>query len=418
MLIHRIMRAPEKRIFYTDIGNIPPNEVDTYMQKQKDMMKKVPYMDEVTGEYNLRFNLMNMVEDYFIAVRGGDSGTKIDTLGGMDWTGTEDIEYLRNKMMAAFKIPKAFLGYEEGISGKATLASEDVRFARTIQRVQKVLESELTKIAIVHLYAQGYRDESLVDFELELTNPSTIFEKEKLEIWSDKVDVAMSMMEAKLFSKDWIYKNVFNMSEDDAKTVRDEVVEDVKQNYRFASIEEEGNDPAKPFKKIGIGKVKGGGGDMPGGGGGLGGGPDMGDDGKEGGEDLGNLPVGGLEDEEGGGAGGIKEMKKPERDQTGEHKASDDGQFGPDPLGDKEIHEKPNKNSEGKPKSAIRHNFASGSPLAMREIKKSPKPDSALMSSLSKFDASSRIDIKKELLAEAHTIGSKKSMLDESNILE
>jgi hypothetical protein len=111
-------------------------------------------------------------------------------------------------------------------------------------------------------------------------------------------------------------------------------------------------------------------------------------------------------------------MKKPERDQTGEHKASDDGQFGPDPLGDKEIHEKPNKNSEGKPKSAIRHNFASGSPLAMREIKKSPKPDSALMSSLSKFDASSRIDIKKELLAEAHTIGSKKSMLDESNILE
>ena len=190
MLIHRIMRAPEKRIFYTDIGNIPPNEVDNFMEKMMSEMKKVPYMDEQSGEYNLRFNLQNMVEDYYIPVRGGDSGTKIDTLGGMEWTGTEDIEYLRNKLMAALKIPKAFLGYEEGISGKATLASEDVRFARTIQRLQRIIASELSKIAIVHLYAQGYRDESLVDFEIELTNPSTIFEKEKVEIWSDKESVS------------------------------------------------------------------------------------------------------------------------------------------------------------------------------------------------------------------------------------
>jgi hypothetical protein len=416
MLIHRIMRAPEKRIFYTDIGNIPPNEVDAFMQKQKDMMKKVPYMDEVTGEYNLRFNLMNMVEDYFIAVRGGDSGTKIDTLGGMDWTGTEDIEYLKNKMMAALKIPKAFLGYEEGISGKATLASEDVRFARTIQRVQRILTSELTKIAIVHLYAQGYRDDSLVDFELELTNPSTIFEKEKLEIWGEKVDVAMSMMEAKLFSKDWIYKNIFNMSEDDAKAVKDEVIEDVKQNYRFASIEEEGNDPAKPFKKIGMGKVKGG--DGPGGGGG---GPDIGDLGDEGGpegEDLGNAPdVGGGPDDLGGDEGGIKEVKAPERDQTGEHDASSHP-FGEDPLGANLLNPETKKNSEGKKKSVIRHNFAGGSPLSMKESKRSPKPDRALMHSLSKFNSATRNDIKQELLAENQTSGSKKSLLDESNILE
>ena len=430
MLIHRIMRAPEKRIFYTDIGNIPPNEVDTFMQKQKDMMKKVPYMDEVTGEYNLRFNLMNMVEDYFIAVRGGDSGTKIDTLGGMDWTGTEDIEYLKNKLMAALKIPKAFLGYEEGLSGKATLASEDVRFARTIQRIQRIITSELTKIAIVHLYAQGYRDESLVDFELELTNPSTIFEKEKIEIWSDKVSVAMDMMEAKLFSKAWIYKNIFNMSEDDAKAVKEEVVEDVIQNYRFASIEEEGNDPAKPFKKIGIGKVKGGGDSMGGGGGGVSGMDDE-DMTDLGGEEGG--PEGGPEGGEGGlggsGPEGLKEVEgnpnepvvgevKLERDQSGEHKASDHP-FGEDPLGDQELHAKPKKRSEGKKKSAITHNFAGGTPLAMKEgQRKSPKPDQALMSSLSKFNSATRSDIKKELLAEAQTTGSKKSMLDESNILE
>jgi hypothetical protein len=240
----------------------------------------------------------------------------------------------------------------------------------------------------------------------------------------------MDMMEAKLFSKAWIYKNIFNMSEDDAKAVKEEVVEDVIQNYRFASIEEEGNDPAKPFKKIGIGKVKGGGDSMGGGGGGVSGmdDEDMTDlGGEEGGPEGG--PEGGEGGLGGGGPEGLKEVEgnpnepvvgevKLERDQSGEHKASDHP-FGEDPLGDQELHAKPKKRSEGKKKSAITHNFAGGTPLAMKEgQRKSPKPDQALMSSLSKFNSATRSDIKKELLAEAQTTGSKKSMLDESNILE
>lgn len=115
MLIHRIMRAPERRIFKIDVGNIPPNEVDTYMQRIINQMKKTPYVDQQTGEYNLKFNLQNMLEDYFVPVRGGQSGTEIDTLSGMEFTGIDDIEYLRNKMMAGLKIPKSFLGYEEGV---------------------------------------------------------------------------------------------------------------------------------------------------------------------------------------------------------------------------------------------------------------------------------------------------------------
>lgn len=437
MLIHRIMRAPEKRIFYTDIGNIPPAEVDNYMQKMMDKMKKVPYMDEQTGEYNLRFNLQNMVEDYYIPVRGGDSGTKIDTLGGMEWTGTEDIEYLRNKLMAALKIPKAFLGYEEGISGKATLASEDVRFARTIQRLQRIICSELTKIAIVHLYSQGYRDDSLVDFELELTNPSTIFEKEKLEIWADKVSVATDMVENKFFSRDWIYKNIFNMSEDDIKEVRDQIVEDAKQNYRFSSIEEDGDDPAKPFKKIGgkgdeeeegeegeegglpdIGDLGGGGK-----GGGLGG-LTGGEEGEEGEGLPGEEGEEGEEPEEKGPEGLVKE-RKLERDQSGEHDARAQHPFGEDPLGQKDLSAKTRKNSEGKKKSAISHNFEKGSPLSLQEQKpgkKTPESvkkteSSAMIKSLSEFLKKTQVDTKKELIRENHTTGSK-SMLDEGNILE
>lgn len=436
MLIHRIMRAPEKRIFYTDIGNIPPAEVDTYMQKMMDKMKKTPYMDEQTGEYNLRFNLQNMVEDYYIPVRGSDSGTKIDTLGGMEWTGTEDIEYLRNKLMAALKIPKAFLGYEEGISGKATLASEDVRFARTIQRLQRIICSELTKIAIVHLYSQGYRDDSLVDFELELTNPSTIFEKEQLEIWSDKVAVATDMIENKLFSFDWIYKNIFNMSEDDIKEVRDQVVDDAKQRYRFTQIEEDGDDPAKPFNKIGgkggdddDGEGDDGLPDIGGGGGGGGGG------GIKGLDDLGDLE-GGEEGEEGkGGKEGegeegdkgkpdeepedlVKETKV--RDQSGEHKASSHP-FGEDPLGQNELSGHTKKNSEGKRKSALTQNSEKNSPLRLQEqapsapVKK--KADSNMIKSLSDFLKKTQKDTKRELLRENNNPGSK-SLMDEKNILE
>ncbi len=430
MLIHRIMRAPEKRIFYTDIGNIPPAEVDNYMQKMMDKMKKVPYMDEQSGEYNLRFNLQNMVEDYYIPVRGGDSGTKIDTLGGMEWTGTEDIEYLRNKLMAALKIPKAFLGYEEGISGKATLASEDVRFARTIQRIQRIICSELTKIAIVHLYAQGYRDESLVDFELELTNPSTIFEKEKIEIWSDKVAVATDMVENKFFSFDWIYKNVFNMSEDDIKVVKDQVVEDAKQRYRFTSIEEDGDDPANPFKKIG-GKggkdSEKGGGSHGGGGGGMGDLDDLDDlDDLEGGDEgeggKGGGDEGGLGDEGGKEEGPPEDLVKEiqlKRDQSGEHKASSHP-FGEDPLGDKELHSTPNKNSEGKKKSALSHNYEDGTPLRLKEntsVPQAQKTNTALFNSLSEFMGKTQKDTKRELIKESHSTGSK-SMLDEKNIME
>ena len=164
------MRAPEKIIFKIDIGNIPPAEVDNYMQQLINKMKKTPYIDQNSGEYNLKFNMMNMMEDFYLPVRGGDSGTQIESLSGMEYNAIDDVEYLRNKMMAALRIPKAFLGYDEGIEGKATLAQEDVRFARTIERIQRIVLSELTKIAIVHLYTQGFDKEDLVGFELNLTN--------------------------------------------------------------------------------------------------------------------------------------------------------------------------------------------------------------------------------------------------------
>jgi len=245
MLIHRIMRAPEKRIFKLDIGNIPPAEVDNYMQKVINKMKKAPVVDEDTGDYNLKYNMQNITEDFFLPVRGGDSGTSIDSLPGLTYEAVEDIEYLKNKLLASLRIPKAFLGYEEQIGSKATLAAEDVRFARTIERIQRITISELTKIAIVHLYAQGYTDADLVNFELDLTNPSTIYEEEKVELWNNKTSLASSMLSDGLVSSEWIYKNIFGFTKEEIKELDDEIVFDYKQKFRRSQIENEGNDPAK-----------------------------------------------------------------------------------------------------------------------------------------------------------------------------
>jgi len=244
MLIHRIMRAPEKRIFKIDIGNIPPNEVDSFMEGIINKMKKIPHVDSQTGNYNLKFNLNNMLEDYYLPVRGGQSSTSIDTLPGMTFTGIEDIEYVKNKMMAALKIPKPFLGYSEAVEGKTTLASMDIRFARTIERLQKIVCSELTKIAIVHLYAQGFEGEDLIGFELELTAPSIIYDQQKVALMTEKMTLATSMKDSKLLSDKYVYEFIFNMSEDEWLQQRTDIVEDLKLRFRQNQIEQEGNDPA------------------------------------------------------------------------------------------------------------------------------------------------------------------------------
>ena len=244
MLLHRITRAPEKRVFSINVGNIPPNEVDGYMQKLVQKMKKTPYMDPQTGEYNLKYNMQNLMEDFYIPVRGNDTATKIDTIKGLEYNAIEDVAFLRDEMLAALKVPKAYFGFEKDLQGKATLAAEDIRFARTVERIQRILLSELTKIALVHLYTQGYDGESLTNFELSLTTPSIIYDQERVNLMKEKVDLASQIMENSLLPTDWIYDNLFHFSEDQYDEYRDLIIEDKKRKFRLNQIEEEGNDPA------------------------------------------------------------------------------------------------------------------------------------------------------------------------------
>lgn len=253
MLIHRIMRSPERRIFKIDVGNIPPEEVDSYIEQLANSMKKTPYIDESTGDYNLRFNLTTMMEDYFLPVRGDKSGTTIETLAGLNGQGQiEDVTYLKDKLLAALKVPKAYLQSEDsGQNAKAGLSALDIRFARTIERVQKVFVSELYKIAIVHLKVQGFESEDLLNFELYLTSPSIIYERQKIELMQAKFELIQTNNEQKIFSDKYIYENIMGLTTDEWQADREQLVEDLKFKFRLKQIEEEGNDPAVTGRTFG-----------------------------------------------------------------------------------------------------------------------------------------------------------------------
>ena len=343
MLIHRIVRAPEKRVFYINVGNIPPAEVENFMQKTVSKMKRTPYMDEKTGEYNLKYNMQNMLEDFYIPIRGNDTATKIDTTPGLAYDGIADVEYLREKLFAALKVPKAFMGYEGDVEGKATLAAQDIRFARTIERIQRIMVSELQKIALVHLYTQGYKDESLTNFELSLTTPSIIYDQERVALMTEKMTLAQTMLDSKIIPTDWIYENIFHFSEDEFDEYRDLVQQDAKRAFRLNQIEAEGNDPLETGKSYGtphdlaslygLGRTQ---------------------------SDPGNVPDGYNEKV----PLGRKKKNKTDR-------GTQDNAFGKDPLGRKGMKNDDNESSR------LRPTFKGGSPLAMEHktmLKKAPGP--------------------------------------------
>tara|TARA_R100001015_G_C4634218_1_gene200304 strand:- start:1907 stop:3868 length:1962 start_codon:yes stop_codon:yes gene_type:complete len=216
MMAYRIVRSSERRVFYIDVGNISPQDVESYVQKTITSMKRNQVVDANTGRVDLRYNPLSVEEDYFIPVRGGES-SKIESLAGGQFTGDiDDVKYLRDKMFSALKIPAAYLsnGEEGGTEDKTTLAQKDVRFARTIQRLQRAVISELEKIGIVHLYTLGFRGDDLVSFRLKLNNPSKIAELQELEHWKQKFDIAGGATE-NFFSRRWIAQHIFSLSEEE-----------------------------------------------------------------------------------------------------------------------------------------------------------------------------------------------------------
>jgi len=239
MMAYRIVRAPARKAFYIDVGNIPPQDVEQYMQRVMTSMKRNSVVDKNTGRIDLRMNPMSIEEDYYVPVRGGTKFAEITEVGGQERNhDIEDVKYLRDKLFSALKVPASYLTQgEEGSEDKTTLAQKDIRFARTVQRLQRPMITELEKIGIVHLHTLGFRGDDLVSFTLQLNNPSKIAEIQELEHWNQKFTVANAATEGH-FSNRWINENIFGRSEEEFERNKREMYYDRKYEAELNAVGE------------------------------------------------------------------------------------------------------------------------------------------------------------------------------------
>jgi hypothetical protein len=221
MLIYRTSRAPERRVFKVFVGNMDDKDVEAYVQRVANKFKRDQVVDSKTGNVDLRFNQMAVDQDYFIPVRDPAQANPIDTLpGATNLSEIADIEYIQKKLLTALRVPKAFLGFEEIVGDGKNLSLMDIRFARTINRIQKSMIAEMNKIAIIHLFLLGFEDE-LSNFTLGLTNPSSQADLLKVDLWKEKIilykDAVTAIEGIAPVSVSWAKKHVLGFSDEEIK---------------------------------------------------------------------------------------------------------------------------------------------------------------------------------------------------------
>jgi hypothetical protein len=250
MLIYRTSRAPERRVFKVYVGNMDDKDVEAYVQRVANKFKRDQVVDNKTGNVDLRFNQMAVDQDYFIPVRDPAATMPIETLAGaQNLSEIADIEYIQKKLVTALRIPKAYLGFEEVVGDGKNLSLLDIRFARTINKIQKSIIAELNKIAIIHLFLLGFEDE-LQNFTLGLTNPSKQADLLMVEVWKEKMllykdcvgEIPKSIQPT---SATWAKKHILGMSDEDIKL-------DINQIRMERAISAELDNTATIITKTGI----------------------------------------------------------------------------------------------------------------------------------------------------------------------
>ena len=250
MLIYRTSRAPERRVFKVFVGNMDDKDVDQYVQRIANKFKRDNVVDPANGQVDQRYNQMAVDQDYFIPVRDPNAPNPIDTLpGAQNLSEIADIEYIQKKLLAALRIPKAFLGFEDVVADGKNLSLQDIRFARTINRIQKAMIQELNKIAVIHLYMLGMEDE-LNNFTLGLTNPSTQSDLLKVEAWKEKILLYKDAVGdpgngISAVSHTWAKKTILGMSDEEVKL-------DLQQQRFEKAIASELETTSEVIKKTGV----------------------------------------------------------------------------------------------------------------------------------------------------------------------
>lgn len=247
MLVYRFSRAAERKVFYIEVGNLSDDDVKQYIQQVQMALKKQPVVDSRNGNFNVKYDPMNITEDYFIPIRG-EKSSKIDTLpGATNMNDIADIQYLENKLFAALQVPKDYLNYGESLPGGSTLSQKDLRFSRTINSIQQAILAELKRIANIHLYFCGFGD-YIDEFELTLTNPSTQQELLKLEIMKARLEVFKEMFSGAAtdpVSYTYAMQKILGLSNEEIKLI-------LKQKKIEKKIFAEIDAAATTYKKIGL----------------------------------------------------------------------------------------------------------------------------------------------------------------------
>ena len=222
MLIYRTSRAPERRVFKVFVGNMDDKDIEPYVQRVANKFKRDQSVDSRNGQVDMRYNQMAVDQDYFIPVRDPAAPSPIDSLpGAQNLAEIADIEYIQKKLLTALRIPKAYLGFEEVVGDGKNLSLLDIRFARTINKIQKAIIAELNKVAIIHLFLLGFEDE-LHNFTLGLTNPSKQADLLMIDVWKEKVSLYKEMVteipkSIQPTSATWAKKHIFGFSDEEIK---------------------------------------------------------------------------------------------------------------------------------------------------------------------------------------------------------
>ena len=309
MLIYRLDRSIERRVFKINVGAIDENDVQAYVQQIANNFKRTPIVDPLTGQIDLRKSFMNVTEDFFIPTRDDNASSPIETLqGAQNLTAMDDIKFVQNKVLTALRVPKSFLNFEESTGDGKNLSLLDVRFTRTVNRIQQALLMELNKIAVIHLYLNGFQDE-LNNFTLTMNNPSSQAEMLELENLAKKITTAKDAVSdpgggLPLTSMMWAWKHIFKWSDKEIKQNLEELrletalsaelqktMQIIKKTGLFDGVDNIYGEPGAEYSEQGMEGEDGndmGGGPAGGGGAPIGGGDlDFGDEGEDMGEEMG-----------------------------------------------------------------------------------------------------------------------------------
>ena len=227
MLIYRLARAPERRIFYIDTGNLPATKAEMFVERLKEKFKKEKYYHSSKGNIDSRYNPMSADEDFFVPIKG-KSGTKIDTLQGAQNLGeVDDVKYFRDKLLAVLKVPKDYMvEKDKSPERKANLSQLDVKFARVILRGQRCVEVGLESVAKRHLKLKGFPDSDISELRIDLPDPSDTVLKRRLDADSLKASVVSQVMGTGLFSMEKIYKDYYEMSDSEIEEMKEQMKEE------------------------------------------------------------------------------------------------------------------------------------------------------------------------------------------------